>query len=70
MEAEADWMALRTTRDPAAARQLFRDFSTTALEQPSPPTWSYLLQSNHPTVAQRIAMVEAWRRRQAATQSP
>jgi STE24 endopeptidase len=70
MEAEADWMALRTTRDPAAARQLFRDFSTTALEQPSPPTWSYLLESNHPTVAQRIAMVEAWRRRQAATQSP
>jgi STE24 endopeptidase len=64
MEAEADWMALQTTRDPAAARQLFKAFTATALEQPSPPTWSYLLQANHPTVAQRIAMVEAWKRRQ------
>jgi STE24 endopeptidase len=72
MEAEADWMALQTTRDPEAARQLFEEFTTTTLEQPSPPTWSYLLLENHPTIAQRLAMVEAWQRRQAtsAAQSP
>ena len=64
MEAEADWMALQTTRNPAAARALFQHFTATALEQPSPPTWSYLLLENHPTIAQRLAMVQAWQRRQ------
>jgi STE24 endopeptidase len=61
MEAEADWMALRTTRDPAAATQLFRQFVTTTLDEPSPSTWDYLLLENHPTIAQRIAMAQAWR---------
>jgi STE24 endopeptidase len=73
MEAEADWMALETTRDPEAGLFLFQRFTQTALEQPSPPTWSYLLLDGHPTVAQRIAMVNAWRARAQATsadQSP
>jgi STE24 endopeptidase len=60
LEAEADWIALETTRDPEAARALFRRFGTTALADPSPPTWSYFLMETHPTLAERVAMVEAW----------
>jgi STE24 endopeptidase len=63
MEAEADWIALQTTRDPDSAQSVFRAFAGTSLEQPSPPTWDYLLLENHPTIAQRIAMVEAWHQR-------
>jgi Zn-dependent protease with chaperone function len=72
MEAEADWSALRATRDPAAARSLFERFVPTTLGQPDPPTWDYLLLENHPTIDQRIAMVVAWRRRYATSdaQSP
>lgn len=63
MEAEADWIALETTKDPEAAGELFERFSTTALADPDPPAWSYLLMQSHPTIEQRIAMAEAWRRR-------
>jgi STE24 endopeptidase len=62
-EAEADWRALNATRDPAAARKLFQAFERTSLEDPSPPTWDYLWLETHPTLAQRIAMVEQWKRR-------
>jgi STE24 endopeptidase len=69
MEAEADWMALRTTHDPAAAIGLFRGFVPATLEEPSPSTVDYLMLQNHPTIAQRIAMALAWKR-YAAAQSP
>jgi STE24 endopeptidase len=71
-EAEADWLALQTTRDPAAAKQLFRQFVPTTLSEPSPGTLEYVALETHPTIMQRIAMAEAWRRRYAtsATQSP
>jgi STE24 endopeptidase len=62
LEAEADWVALETTRDPEAARALFRSFGTTALADPSPPTWSYVLMETHPALAERVAMAEAWER--------
>jgi STE24 endopeptidase len=62
-EAEADWSALRATHDPGAARSLFRQLATTSLGNPDPPTWSYVLYADHPTIVQRIAMVEAWQRR-------
>jgi len=62
-EAEADWIALQTTRDPEAARSLFKGFSKTSLEQPRPPLWDYLLLETHPTIAQRIQMVNAWEAR-------
>ena len=65
-EAEADWMALRTTRDPAAATGVFRKFTTVALEQPDPPGWAYLLLADHPTIEQRIGMAEAWQSLQRA----
>jgi STE24 endopeptidase len=68
MEAEADWMALRTTHDPAGATALFRRFQSTTLEEPNPPTWEYLLLENHPTLMQRIAMARAYAT--SAAQSP
>lgn len=66
LESEADWQALQATRDPAAALGLFRKFSTSDLEQPRPPTWAYLLFEDHPTIVQRLAMVEAWKGRATA----
>jgi STE24 endopeptidase len=61
MEAEADWMSLQTTRDPASSERLFEHFTETDLAEPDPSTWSYLLLETHPTTMQRIAMVEAWK---------
>jgi STE24 endopeptidase len=63
MEAEADWVALETTRDPEAARGLLTGFTTSSLADPSPPTWSYVLLQTHPTIVQRIGMTEAWEER-------
>lgn len=62
-EAEADWSALRATRDPAAARALFAHLARSSLANPDPPGWVYVLDENHPTIVQRIAMVQAWRQR-------
>jgi STE24 endopeptidase len=67
IEAEADWVALQTTKDPRAGAGLFEKFVPTTLSEPNPPTWDYLLLQNHPTVMQRIAMTVAWRRRYAAS---
>jgi STE24 endopeptidase len=63
LEAEADWIALETTRDPAAARDLFRGFAREALEDPTPPAWAYQAFATHPSLAERIAMATAWERR-------
>lgn len=63
LETEADWAALETTEDPEAARDLFAGFSEQGLIDPSPPTWAYVLMETHPTMAQRIAMAEAWQAR-------
>ncbi len=59
-EQEADWLALRTTRDPVAAQNLFRQFTLADRADPTPSTWSYVLFADHPTVMQRIAMARAW----------
>jgi STE24 endopeptidase len=64
MEAEADWMALQTTRDPQATENLFRRFATTSLGDPSPPTAPYLVFYDHPTMLQRVAMARAWATRE------
>ena len=60
IEANADWAALQAARDPDSQQHLFQTFATTSLEQPSPPTWSYIMFENHPTLMQRIAMAQAW----------
>ena len=64
MEAEADWKALQTTKDPAAARGLFVGFGETSLGDPDPPTWAHVLLDSHPTLAERVAMTDAWAARQ------
>ena len=63
MEREADWKALETTHDPAAARSLFQQFTIQSLNDPDPPAWSYLLFDSHPSVEERVAMVDAWEER-------
>ena len=63
MEQEADWKALESTRRPEPAKSLFREFTIQSLNDPDPPTWSYVLFDSHPSVRQRIAMAEAWLRR-------
>jgi STE24 endopeptidase len=64
VEAEADWIALETTRDPAAATGAFHELATASRTQPRPPAWSYVLFDNHPTVMQRLEMVKAWEERE------
>jgi STE24 endopeptidase len=62
-EAEADWSALRATHDPQAARELFVGLARTSHDDPNPPTWAYVLFEDHPTIVQRVAMVDAWQAR-------
>ncbi len=69
MEAEADWLALQTTHDPKDGIHLFKTFVPTTLSDPNPPTWEYLLAEDHPTIDQRIAMMQAWQRYYAASAS-
>jgi STE24 endopeptidase len=68
MEAEADWMALQTTRNARATEGLFRRFATTSLGDPSPPTAPYLVFYDHPTMLQRVAMARAWAERTRTTE--
>jgi STE24 endopeptidase len=62
-EAEADWRALVTVQDAKSQEELFQGFSKTSLQEPDPPTWAYIFFDTHPTLMQRIAMAEAWKRR-------
>jgi len=60
VEAAADWAALRATHDPVAQRALMHRLATESLTDPNPPTWSYVLGADHPTIMQRIAMTQAF----------
>jgi STE24 endopeptidase len=60
-EAEADWLALRATDDPASAVSLDRRLVTTSLGDPDPPAWSTILFGTHPPPLARIAMAEEFR---------
>jgi STE24 endopeptidase len=61
-EAEADWMALNATRDPAAARGLFKEFVETDLQDPDPPGWVHVFLEDHPSALARVEQAEGWRR--------
>jgi STE24 endopeptidase len=61
-EAEADWMALNATHDPAAGRGLFERFVVTDLQNPSPPGWVRVMLEDHPSALARVEEAEAWRR--------
>jgi STE24 endopeptidase len=61
-EAEADWVGLVGTRDPGAARGLFKEFVVTDLQDPSPPGWVHIFLDDHPPPLTRIEQAEAFRR--------
>jgi STE24 endopeptidase len=65
MEAEADWSALQATRDPASVQSAFVRLAKTSRVDPDPPAWWRALTGDHPTILERIEMVQAWRARQA-----
>jgi STE24 endopeptidase len=62
-EAEADWLALQATRDPASGVALDRNFVRTGLADPDPPAWVRVWYGTHPTPMERIAMAESARER-------
>jgi STE24 endopeptidase len=59
-EAEADWMSLAATRDPAASEALFRKFATESLDEPEEPRWVHVFLATHPDLVDRVAMARAW----------
>ena len=61
-EAEADWMALNATRDPSAARGLFKGFVRADLQNPDPSGWVHVFLETHPSALARVEQAEAWRR--------
>jgi STE24 endopeptidase len=65
-EAEADWIALRTTDDPASFVQLERKLVLSGLGDPAPPGWFSFAFATHPSAMKRIAMAEAFRYRSRA----
>jgi STE24 endopeptidase len=58
-EAEADWLGLRATRDPAASEGLTRALATASLADPDPPVWARLVLETHPSPLDRIAMTRS-----------
>jgi STE24 endopeptidase len=61
-EAEADWVGLIGTRDPQAARGLFKGFVVDDLQDPSPPGWVHVFLDDHPPPLTRVEQAEAFRR--------
>jgi STE24 endopeptidase len=59
IETEADWVALRTTRDPAADIGLMRRLAVTSRTDPDPPGWAELLFEDHPSIMERIELARA-----------
>ena len=73
MEMEADWVALETTRDPDAARELFVHFTEFALAYLSPARVGVRpvrTTAPHPSMLDRIRMAEAWRARSEGRSHP
>lgn len=62
-EAEADWIALNATRDPAAQRDALRLLAVTAKARPDPPAIEHLFEDGHPTILDRIELTKAWEAR-------
>jgi len=62
-EAEADWIALRSTDDPDAFISLEQKLVRFGLGDPDPPAWVSAWFGTHPTAMRRIAMAEAYESR-------
>jgi STE24 endopeptidase len=63
LESEADWVALNTTRDPAAMTGLFERLGRLSKAQPNPAGWDQFIYGDHPSIMQRIEMAKAWKER-------
>jgi STE24 endopeptidase len=61
-EAEADWVGLQGTRDPEAAKGLFRGFAKADLQDPDPPGWVHVFLDTHPPLLTRVEQAEAYKR--------
>jgi STE24 endopeptidase len=59
-EAEADWIALRSTGDPASFISLEQKLVRFGLVDPDPPAWASVWFGTHPTAMRRIAMAEGY----------
>ena len=62
-EREADWIALRSARDPATQRSMLTKLTLIVSDDPNPPTWEYVMLADHPTAVQRLALANAWQQR-------
>lgn len=58
-EAEADWIALETTRDPAGAIRFLADLAEAGVRDPNPPRWWTIPFGTHPTLAERAGLADA-----------
>ena len=58
-EREADWLALRATRDAAASESLTKQLAAAALADPDPPRWARIVLETHPTPVERIELARA-----------
>ncbi|MBM9461364.1 M48 family metallopeptidase [Nocardioides sp. zg-536] len=61
METRADQVALESTGDPQAFRDLQVRLALRSLADPTPPAWSQWWFGSHPTVLQRVAHADAFR---------
>jgi STE24 endopeptidase len=59
-EAEADWIALRSTNDARAFIGLEQNFVRSGLIDPAPPAWYSFAIATHPSPMDRIAMARAF----------
>ena len=55
-EAEADFVAVRTTTDPYAMYPLMRRIAEAGVRDPDPPAWWHVVFGTHPTLAERVGM--------------
>jgi STE24 endopeptidase len=64
-EREADLFALEATQDADAAAEMERNLHVQNLADLAPSRWKRLT-ADHPPAAERLAMIESWRRSRAA----
>ncbi len=60
-EREADWLALRTTRNFPAFEGLTKKLAEAALADPDPPRWVRIVLETHPTPTERIRLARTLR---------
>jgi STE24 endopeptidase len=64
-EAEADWVAVETTRDATGAHRLLARLAETGVRDPEPPRWWTIVFGTHPSLSERAGLVDAWVRSRA-----